>query len=463
VAGRDPGFDRVAWTLEESSCPSALLGRKSADVKVVGGPPYAWNVKSPEEQRLDLFLRQYNSAQIDQTYLLVYRREDMAPRAFASIHERLDACLNFLNAKAPNGHEGHYNADDSRDLLRLIDELNQLRRALRMVGQALVVRPEYERTLEGAAAWLQPSNGSSVPKGFTPVEVDPYAPMLWREETALAVSSGVNVELKMVGAGAFATVQKFVDPTYGITLARKKLKPEVGERERKRFRQEFELMKELRFPYILEVYRFNDVDGSYLMEYCDATLEQYVSRRNNQSGFSVAARKRIALQFLYGLNYIHSCGHVHRDLSITNVLLRVYTETAVLVKLSDFGLAKREGSEFTRTETELKGTKLDPALDRFKDFTAVNDIYSAGFILHFIFTGRKNLGGSSPVARIVRRCVAPAPSRRYQSVREIIAAVEGIDLPVPVVEDAKARESNAGPVDVQLSDLVNQPKAETPA
>lgn len=391
-------------------------------------------MKTPEEERLALFLRKYDSAHIDQSYLLVYRREDVAPRAFASIHERLDACLRFLNMKAPNGQEGHYNADDSRELLGLIQEVNELLRALRMVGQDLVVRPEYAETLRTAATWLQPSHGSPVPPGFTPVEVDPYAPMLWRKETALAVYRGAKIELKMVGAGAFATVHKFVDPAYGITLARKKLKPGVDNRERSRFRQEFELMKELKFPYILEVYKYNEADGSYLMEYCDSTLEQYVSRRNNKTSLSLASRKRIALQFLYGLNYIHSRGHFHRDLSINNVLVRVYTESAVLVKLSDFGLAKREGSEFTRTETELKGTKLDPALDRFKDFSAVNDIYSVGFILQFIFTGQKHVGGKSRVAGIVAKCVDPEPARRFQSILEIIGAVERIDAPVTAAQ-----------------------------
>ena len=381
---------------------------------------------------LALFLCQYDGAQIDQTYIMVYRREDVAPRAFASIHQRLDACLRFMNVKAPHGREGHYNADESRDLLAIIEEIAELRRALRMVGQTLVVRAEYEQVLRDAVTWLQPSNGSSIPAGFTPVETDAYVPMFWREETAFTGTSGANVEYKTVGAGAFATVQKFVDPTYGITLARKKLKLDVDDRERARFRQEFELMRELKFPYILEVYKFNEADHSYLMEYCDATLAQYVSRRNNHQGFGLASRRRIALQFLYGLNYIHSRGHLHRDLSVNNVLMRVYTESAVLVKLSDFGLAKREGSDFTHTETELKGTKLDPALDHFKDFTVVNDIYSAGFVLQFIFTGKKNIGGTSPAAHIVAKCVDHSPDRRYQSVREIIAAVEAIDAPAPV-------------------------------
>ncbi len=65
------------------------------------------------------------------------------------------------------------------------------------------------------------------------------------------------------------------------------------------------------------------------------------------------------------------------------------------MKLSDFGLAKPQASDFTRTETEIRGTIVDPALDRFKDFEAVNDIYVVGFVLSYIFKGVGHLPRSS--------------------------------------------------------------------
>lgn len=168
------------------------------------------------------------------------------------------------------------------------------------------------------------------------------------------------------------------------------------------------------------------------MEHCDTSLEDYVAKRNNQPGFGPTTRKRIALQFLYGLNFIHSKGHFHRDLSTRNVLLRTFGGSAVLVKLSDFGLAKLKGSEFTMTETELKGTKIDPALGSFKDFGAVHDIFAAGFVLLYIFTGRKNVGRSNatPMEQIIHKCIDSQPDRRYQSVMELIAAVEALDTTV---------------------------------
>lgn len=102
----------------------------------------------------------------------------------------------------------------------------------------------------------------------------------------------------------------------------------------------------------------------------------------------------------------------------------------MLVKLSDFGLAKRQGSEFTVTETELKGTKLDPALGSFKEFGVVHDIFAAGFVLLYIFTGRKNVGrtAATPVERVIQKCIDSQPDRRYQTVMELIADVEALEV-----------------------------------
>ncbi len=65
-----------------------------------------------------------------------------------------------------------------------------------------------------------------------------------------------------------------------------------------RFRREYEIMKGLDFPYILKVYRYDEVENAYTMEFCESTLDDYVKRRNNQPQFDFSIRRRIALQFL---------------------------------------------------------------------------------------------------------------------------------------------------------------------
>jgi hypothetical protein len=389
-------------------------------------------MKTMEQERVERFERTFYEKGIDTTYLELYRREQVLPRAFAYIHAGLDVEFKHMNYKARGGSSGHFNADNSRNLLDLIDLLAEARTMLNKAGHSLTMAPEYRRVIENAPAWLVDSGGSPIPEGFTPVEVESYAPVFSLGDHAVTVSDSRTLKLTPIGEGAFALVHRFTDPNYGMTLARKKLKPGADDREKERFRREFELMKELRFPYVLEVYNFKESDWSYTMEHCDTSLEDYVAKRNNQPGFGPTTRKRIALQFLFGLNFIHSKGHFHRDLSTRNVLLRTFGGSAVLVKLSDFGLAKLKGSKFTMTETELKGTKIDPALGSFRDFGAVHDIFAAGFVLLYIFTGRKNVGRSNatPIEQIIHKCIDSQLDRRYQSVMELIVDVEALDMTV---------------------------------
>lgn len=417
-----------------------------------------------EQERVERFERSFYNVEIDSTYLELYRREQVVPRAFASIHAGLDDEFRWMNYKARNGSSGHFNADNSRNLLYLIDRLNEARTVLGKAGHLPVMNPEYQRVVENAPAWLSDSGGSPIPEGFTPIQVESYAPVFSLADQALTLADSHTVKLTPIGEGAFAVVHRFTDPNYGITLARKKLKPTADNREKERFRREFQLMKELQFPYVLEVYQFHEADWSYTMEYCDVSLEDYVARRNNQAAFGFTTRKRIALQFLYGLNFIHSKGHFHRDLSTRNVLLRTFGGSAVLVKLSDFGLAKRQGSEFTVTETELKGTKIDPSLGSFKDFSAVHDIFAAGFVLLYIFTGRKSVswGVASGVEWIVQKCIDSQPDRRYQSVMELIADVEALDAARPSEKSAEDADRSNPPQ--EIFDFVNRAGAkETPA
>lgn len=385
-------------------------------------------------------LKQYNDGEpVDEDYLAMYltpspwsEPQDPLERAFASIHERLDIELDFMNQKARNGGPfpggGHFNADNSRRLINLIDEVSELRAALEKLGKSLTVAPEYQRVLDDAKDWLVDSGGSAIPAGFAPVVLEKYDTIFGLADASIELADHSKVSLTQVGEGAYAMVHKFVDPNYDITFARKKLRQPADERDVARFRREYEIMKGLDFPYILKVYRYHETENSYTMEFCESTLQDYVKRRNNKRQFDFSVRRRIALQFLYGLNYLHLKGICHRDLSLKNVLLRVFSDGAVTVKLSDFGLAKPPGSDFTKTETEIRGTVVDPALDTFKDFEPVNDIYVVGFGLSYIFKGVSRLiSDSTPLGEIIQKCSHSDPAQRYQKVLQIVKAVENLE------------------------------------
>lgn len=344
---------------------------------------------------------------------------------FAVLHQRLNKHFAAINDRAKTTH--HYWADPSRDLIALVEELNQDLHDLRRAGVEVTLADNYQQAIERCEPWLSRSSGSQVPDDFELIDVVKHEGILTIPATTVRLKKQQSpIELKMAGEGSYANVYSYVDPDYGIKFAVKRAKRGINDRDRARFKQEFEVMKRLSFPYIVEVYKYDEDASEYRMEFCEETLRGYILKRNATLSFS--SRKRIALQFLYGLNYIHTKGLLHRDISLQNVLMKVYESGAVIVKLSDFGLVKDKSSEFTRTQTEMRGTIRDPALDSFKDYTVTNEMYAIAFVLSYIFTGRESLkSGVDEVGRIVQKCASHETSARYETALELIADVEMLE------------------------------------
>ena len=367
----------------------------------------------------------YNETPAAEAFTRLYVDDETFGRVFAYLHERLNGHFDAINGRARSTK--HYWAESSREMLELIEELDEVLGTLKTAGIEVVFTTEYRAAVDRCRPWLASSYGSEVPDDFERIRIIRYSPVFSRPETTARLKKRESsVKLKMVGEGSYATVFSYIDPDYGIKFAVKRAKKDIAERDLHRFKQEFEVLKRLSFPYVVEVYMYDETRNEYKMEYCDETLRDYVAKRNNRLSF--VSRKRIALQFLYGINYIHHKRLLHRDISLQNVMLKVFSDGAVLVKLSDFGLVKDHDSEFTRTETEMRGTIRDPLLSSFKDYTVLNEIYSIGWVLSYIFTGRQALKtGTDEVSRIVQKCGANDAAQRYPRVIEVIADVERLD------------------------------------
>jgi tRNA A-37 threonylcarbamoyl transferase component Bud32 len=362
---------------------------------------------------------------VPDAFTRLYTDDERFGLVFASLHWRLNDHFDAINDRARSSH--YYWADNSRELIALLDELAETIGTLRQTGFDVSFREDYDDAVKRCKPWLASIRGSTVPEDFKPIEIVKYEPVFTRPETTVKLQKrSTPVNLQLIGEGSYAKVFAFTDPDYGIKVAVKRAKKGLDERDLQRFKKEFDILKRLSFPYIVEVYQYDETRDDYKMEFCDETLRKYIGTRNSK--LTVATRKRIALQFLYGLNYIHTQGFLHRDLSFQNVLLKVYESGAVLVKLSDFGLAKDQASDFTRTKTEMRGTIRDPLLANFKDYDISNEVYAIGWILQYIFTGRESLPrDDDEVSRIVRKCTANDIPQRYPDVRSIIADVEQLD------------------------------------
>ena len=118
-------------------------------------------------------------------------------------------------------------------------------------------------------------------------------------------------------------------------------------------------MKELNSPYILEVYKFDEVKNEYIMECADETLYNYISKNNTH--LTTSQRKFIINQIFKSFDYIHNKIGLHRDISSTNILIKHYDDL-LIIKVSDFGLVKITDSNLTDDDSELKGSLNDPKL-----------------------------------------------------------------------------------------------------
>lgn len=356
--------------------------------------------------------------------------DEAAPldHVFAVLHGRLNELLRFMNAKWRQN--GHYNAEASRDLLGLIRSIEEMRHVLRRVGIDVDLRSDYRERLEYCETFLAESYGSEIPSDYEQFNLERFERVFSTGEGSAQARGTDQYPLILIGEGSYALVHKYLDEHYGTWVAVKTARRTLSPQEHVRFKQEFQLLQRLSFPYVVEAYRFDDERSRYYMEYCDVTLKGYLKETNN--ALSWAARKRIALQFLYGLNYLHRKDVLHRDLSVSNVLIKKYDLGAVTVKLSDFGLSKLQDSDLTRTGSSMKGTVVDPTLESFKKYGLPNEIYGAGHILSFIFSGRMGLGGTNgPVQQIVQRCTDHDLRKRYGSIADVIIEVEALTAPAP--------------------------------
>jgi len=207
-----------------------------------------------------------------------------------------------------------------------------------------------------------------------------------------------------------ATCDTFRVKLYGKLHFLKRLKPEyAGDiRYQEALLKEFETGYRLEHPNLVR-YLSLDKDG-ILMEYVDGeTLSQrlaknpdYFKQRKNTD--------KLVRQLLSVLQYLHSHQVLHFDLKPDNILLTHINDD---VKLIDLGFCYTDTFADTQGHTnafaapeQLAGEKVDVR----------SDIYAFGKILEL-------LPDHSIYNKVITRCTAEYPEDRYQSVEEILHAI----------------------------------------
>lgn len=371
-------------------------------------------------------------SQINAEYSDLYKsfRNQKLREILMTLHHDLVGLFRTMNERLPTGeHEAHFWAEPSRDLIKRIEIIFDLISSLKETPLAFQIDPYYLDLLTRCRDFLSSSGGSSLPPNMAKVELY-YTLPIFLPLSSITIShkqQDFTFDLKLIGSGSYANVYKYKDTFYNRPFILKRAKKELTDKEVARFKREFDVMNDLSSPYILEVYCYNPDKNEYIMEYMDYTLDGYIAAHN--STLTIVQRKGIAQQILRAFDYLHSKGHLHRDISPKNILIKEYDDTLV-VKLSDFGLVKIPDSTLTTVNTEFKGYFNDPALvvEGFNTYGIVHETYALTRVIYFVMTGKTNTEKitNQNLRAFVEKGLNPDKIKRFQNIRDMISAFKAI-------------------------------------
>lgn len=346
---------------------------------------------------------------------------------FSIYHFNLNELFSFMNDKNEPGRGGHFNADPSRDLIELLKELRFFKSTINeeFNEYSFNLDESYQEIIDRCKTFLSKSGGSAIPEDFPIINIIEHKPIFNLSNSTVipSVNASSKVELKKIGAGSYAKVFKYKDPYYRKYFVVKRANNDLREDELIRFRKEYDALKKLDSPYIIKAYRYNDERNEYTMEYADYTLNQFITRNNNNLSFK--NRRALIIQLLNAFEYIHSKDLLHRDISYENILVKVYDDESSWIKVGDFGLVKFPDSKLTRQGTEIKGSLNDIAdlsVVGFENYNILHETFALTKVIYFILTGRKskfNLEKNEVLRNFIMKGISPTKEERFNNVKEL--------------------------------------------
>ena len=151
-----------------------------------------------------------------------------------------------------------------------------------------------------------------------------------------------------------------------------------------------------------------------------------------------------------GLEYVHGCGIIHRDICPRNFMLSAYGAA----KLIDFGVAAERGDRIRNTGRRTgRPAYMASELIRTNRFNDMTDIYAFGVSLYEVVTGRRPfrvtddtfkalsaiLNAEAPrptqlrpsidprLEAVILKAMAAEAKERYATMTDLLSDLEGVD------------------------------------
>ena len=250
---------------------------------------------------------------------------------------------------------------------------------------------------------------------------------------------------KVLGEGAFAIVYRALDNKTGKTVALKVLKNQSTQ-ELKRFRREGNVLSTVKHPNIIKIYelQLEEPPAFLTMEYLQGkSLAQLLEKEE----LPIKKVFKIIRQLAKALGHLHKLSIYHRDVKPENVM--VVKDRVVLM---DFNLALPSKGTMLTATGELLGTPryIAPEIWYGAESKENADIYALGVVFYELLAGREahllasftvpgevkdmpppsdfNEQISTELDEFVLKCMAHERSKRFQSMDELLVALEKCPL-----------------------------------
>ena len=256
--------------------------------------------------------------------------------------------------------------------------------------------------------------------------------------------------LRRIGEGTFSDVFRASDVSLQRDVAIKRMRQAADRTQRERALTEARLQAQLGFhPHLVPILRADfDQDGRlYLvMPLAEGTLRDRIGPAQGGAMLDLREACTILWEAGLGLQAVHQCGFVHRDVKPENIL-----RYGALWKLGDFGLTRQRAAGVTQPSgtplymcpVQHAGT-VDPRCDVFALGVLLYEML-AGFVPHRGDTAEQVLdaarkgqreplptGMSPAVSSLVAACLAPALDARPADATEFLRALRELFDPTPL-------------------------------
>lgn len=208
-----------------------------------------------------------------------------------------------------------------------------------------------------------------------------------------------------IGAGALGVVYRARHKVLERPVAVKILYEDLKGNENSflRFQREAQAASSLNHPNIVTIFDFGLQDNSYpylVMDYLQGeNLKDLIQR---QGRVPLDRAFPILMQIADALSHAHTKGILHRDIKPDNIILQQSNVSKDIVKIVDFGIAKKineRKNEKLTMEGQVVGTPafMSPEQILNGHLDARSDIYAFGVLTFNLVTGVLPIIGRTPV------------------------------------------------------------------